>query len=89
MSLSHVPVAHACNPSYSGGKDQDRGSKPAQANNSGKYPSQNRAAGEAQVIELLPSKREVLSSNSSTTKKKKPKKQKTPKTWSYLIYAIS
>jgi hypothetical protein len=28
-------VAHACNPSYSGGRDQEaRGSKPAQANNS-------------------------------------------------------
>jgi hypothetical protein len=28
-----APVAHACNPSYSGGRDQeDRGSKPAQAN---------------------------------------------------------
>jgi hypothetical protein len=26
-----VPVAHACNPSYSGGRDQeDRGLKPAQ-----------------------------------------------------------
>jgi hypothetical protein len=29
-------VAHACNPSYSGGRDQgDRGLKPAQANSSG------------------------------------------------------
>jgi hypothetical protein len=28
--LSWVPVAHACNPSFSGGRDQeDRGSKPA------------------------------------------------------------
>jgi hypothetical protein len=28
-----TPVAHTCNPSYSGGKDQeDRGSKPAWAN---------------------------------------------------------
>jgi hypothetical protein len=28
-----VPVAHACNPSYSGGRDQkDHGSKPARAN---------------------------------------------------------
>jgi hypothetical protein len=28
-----VPVAHACNPSYSGGRDQDdHGSKPALAN---------------------------------------------------------
>jgi hypothetical protein len=30
---SQAPVAHTCNPSYSGGKDQkDRGSKSAQAN---------------------------------------------------------
>jgi hypothetical protein len=26
--------AHACNPSYSGGRDQDSNSKPAQANSS-------------------------------------------------------
>jgi hypothetical protein len=30
-----VPLAHTCNPSYSGGRDQeDRSSKPAQANSS-------------------------------------------------------
>jgi hypothetical protein len=30
-----VPVAHVCNPSYSGGRDQeDRGSKPVRANSS-------------------------------------------------------
>jgi hypothetical protein len=30
---SRALVAHACNPSYSGGREQeDRGSKPAQAN---------------------------------------------------------
>jgi hypothetical protein len=30
-----MPVAHACNPSYSGGRNQeDSGSKPAQANSS-------------------------------------------------------
>jgi hypothetical protein len=30
---SQAPVAHACNPSYSGGRDQeDHCSKPAQAN---------------------------------------------------------
>jgi hypothetical protein len=30
-----VPVAHACNPSYSGGRDkEDCGSKPAQVNSS-------------------------------------------------------
>jgi hypothetical protein len=31
--ISWVPLAHACNPSYSGGRDQeDRGSKPAWTN---------------------------------------------------------
>jgi hypothetical protein len=45
-----VPVAHSCNPSYSGGRDQeDRGSKPVQANSSqdpiSKTPSQNRSGG--------------------------------------------
>jgi hypothetical protein len=35
VKLSQVPVAHACNPSYSGGRDQeDCSSKPAQANSS-------------------------------------------------------
>jgi hypothetical protein len=33
--MLRAPVAHAYNPSYSGGRDQeDHGSKPAQANNS-------------------------------------------------------
>jgi hypothetical protein len=33
--LSQGPVAHTCNPSYSGGRDEeDCGSKPAQANSS-------------------------------------------------------
>jgi hypothetical protein len=43
-------VAHTCNPSYSGGRDQeDHSSKPAQANSSrdpiSKKPSQRRAGG--------------------------------------------
>jgi hypothetical protein len=36
LSTSHswVPVAHACNPSYSGGRDQeDQSSKPTPPNN--------------------------------------------------------
>jgi hypothetical protein len=46
-------VAHAYNPSYLGGSDQeDRSSKPAQENSSGdpilKNPSQKRAGGMAQ-----------------------------------------
>jgi hypothetical protein len=58
-------VTHACNPSYSGGRDQeDRGSKPVWANSSQdpilkKIPSQKRAGGVAQDINL--------SSNPSTT----------------------
>jgi hypothetical protein len=33
VEMCWVPVAHACNPSYSGGRDQkDSGSKPARAN---------------------------------------------------------
>jgi hypothetical protein len=50
-----VPVAHTCNPSYSGGRDQeDRGSKPAQANSSwdpiSKIPNTKRAGGVAQGV---------------------------------------
>jgi hypothetical protein len=50
-----VLVAHACNPSYSGGRDQkDRGLKPAQANRSLdpilKNPSEKRAGGVAQGV---------------------------------------
>jgi hypothetical protein len=34
--ISWALVAHSCNPSYSGGRDQeDHSSKPSQANNSG------------------------------------------------------
>jgi hypothetical protein len=47
------PVAHACNPSYSGGRDQeDRGSKPAGTNSSQdlvlKKPNTKKAGGVAQ-----------------------------------------
>jgi hypothetical protein len=52
-SGSRAPVVHACNPSYSGGRDQEAlGSKPAPANSSRdpilKTPSKNRADGAAQ-----------------------------------------
>jgi hypothetical protein len=52
--MSRALVAHACNPNYSGGKDQeDGGLKQAQANGSTrpylKNPSQKRADGVAQV----------------------------------------
>jgi hypothetical protein len=68
-------VAHACNPSYLGGRDQENcGLKPApgklvQETVSQKNPTQNRPSRVAQVVELLPSKCEALSSNSSTGKK--------------------
>jgi hypothetical protein len=47
---SQVLVAHACNPSYSGGKDQeDRGTKPARENSLRdpilKNPSEKKKAG--------------------------------------------
>jgi hypothetical protein len=52
-----APVAHACNPSYSSGRDQeDCGLKPAQANSlqdpilRGKKKSQNRAGGVTQGV---------------------------------------
>jgi hypothetical protein len=50
-----APVAHTCNPSYSGDRDQeDRGLKPAPANSSGdlswKKPSQKRDGGVAQGV---------------------------------------
>jgi hypothetical protein len=50
---SQVPVAHTCNPSYSGGRNQeDRGSKPAWANSSqdpiSRIPITKRAGGVAQ-----------------------------------------
>jgi hypothetical protein len=55
---SQALVAHTCNPSYSGGRDQqDRGSKPAQSNSSTrpyhkKNPSQKRAGRVAQGVGL-------------------------------------
>jgi hypothetical protein len=69
---SWVLVAHACNPSYSGGRDQeDQGSKPAQANSSQDSILKN-THHEKGLVEWL--KVQALSSNPSTTKKKKKKK---------------
>jgi hypothetical protein len=62
-------VAHSCNPSYSGGKDQeDCGSKPAQANSS-QDPISKKPFTKKGLVEWL--KVKVLSSNPSTAKKKK------------------
>jgi hypothetical protein len=57
-----MPVSHACNPSYSGGRDQeDHGLKPAQA--IFKKPFRKRAGGVAKMYDL--------SSSPGTAKKKK------------------
>jgi hypothetical protein len=74
-------VAHTCNPSYLGGRDQeDRGSRPAWAKSetpSQKQPMQRRAGKMDEVVEYLPSKHEVLSSNSSINKTN-PRNKKHP-----------
>jgi hypothetical protein len=66
-----MPVAHACNLSYLGGRDwEDRNSKPAWANSS-QHPSSKKTLHEKGLVEWL--KVEALSSNPSATKKKKKK----------------
>jgi hypothetical protein len=68
-----VPVAHACNPGYSGGSDQnDCGLKPAQANSSVR-PHLKKPFTKIGLVEWL--KVKALSSNPSTAKKKKKKKE--------------
>jgi hypothetical protein len=57
-------MTHTCNPTYSGGRDQeDHGSKPAgqivHKTLSRNYPKQKRGGGVAQVVECLPSKHEA------------------------------
>jgi hypothetical protein len=70
-----VSVAHACNPNYSGGRDQeDCGSKPAWANSvtlSQKTPTHKRAGRVAQKAEHLSSKHKALNTNPNSTKKKR------------------
>jgi hypothetical protein len=62
-------MAHACNPSYSGGRDQeDRGSKPTRANRVYLEKTYHKK----QLMEWL--KVKVLSSSPSTAKKKKKKR---------------
>jgi hypothetical protein len=68
-----MPVAHACNPIYLGGRDQeDQGSKPARANSFRdpilKIPTQNRVGEVDQGVERL---HETLNSDPSTAKKEK------------------
>jgi hypothetical protein len=69
-------VAHAYNPTYLGGRDQEKySSNPAWANSPrdpiSKISNTKRAGRGAQVVECLPSKCEALSSNANTTKKEK------------------
>jgi hypothetical protein len=79
-----VLVAHACNPSYSGGRDQeDRGLKPVQANSSkdpiSKILSQKRAdgGGQGEGPEFNP--------QYCKKKKKKKKKKKQPNTQDSIL----
>jgi hypothetical protein len=72
-----VLVAHACNPSYSGGRDQeDCGSKPAQANSLQDLISKKLIT-EKGLVEWL--KVYTLSSNPRTTKKERKKERKKTK----------
>jgi hypothetical protein len=65
------PVAHAWNPSYSGGRDQeDCGSNPARANSS-QHPMLKKPFTKIGLVEWL--KVKALSSSPSTTTKKKKK----------------
>jgi hypothetical protein len=67
--MSHALVAHACNPSYLGGRNQqDHGSKPAWANSSSD-PISKKPITKKGVVEWL--KVQALSSSPSTTQKKK------------------
>jgi hypothetical protein len=66
VTPSGALVAHACTPSYSGGRDlEDRGSKPDRANR----PYLEKPFTKIGLVEWL--KVKTLSSNPSTTKKKK------------------
>jgi hypothetical protein len=69
MYVGWAPVAHACNPCYSGGRDQeDHGLKPVWANSSTK-PYLKKPFTKTGLVEWLKIKN--LSSSPSTTKKKK------------------
>jgi hypothetical protein len=72
---SRVQVAHACNPSYSGGRDQeDGGSKPTQANSSRDPILEKPFHKKIGLVEWL--KVKALSSSPGTTKKKKKKRKR-------------
>jgi hypothetical protein len=69
-----APVVHACNPNYSGSRDQeDQGSKPAQANSSVRpRPYLETPFTKTGLVEWL--KVKALGSNTSTTKTKQQQK---------------
>jgi hypothetical protein len=70
--MSQVLVAHACNPSYSGGRDQeDHGLKPIWANSS--HDHLEKPFTKIGLVEWI--KVKALSSSPSTTKKKKKKER--------------
>jgi hypothetical protein len=78
LSQSWVLVAHACNPSSSGGRDQETvvWSQPGQIVQTQDPTSKNtqpKKGGVAQVVGCLLSKSEALSSNTSTVKKQTKK----------------
>jgi hypothetical protein len=63
--MSRVPVAHACNPSYSGGRNQkDHGSKPVWTNSSAR-PCLQKPFTKIGLVKWLEVK--ALSSSPSTT----------------------
>jgi hypothetical protein len=69
-------VAHTCNPSYSGGRDQeDRGSKPAQINSSRDPISKKPFKQKGWLSDSSTGKHETLSSNPSDAKNKKKEKR--------------
>jgi hypothetical protein len=66
--FGQAPLAHACNPSYSGGRDQeDCGSKPAWANSSAR-PYLKKSFTKLRLVEWLKAK--AMSSSPSTAKNK-------------------
>jgi hypothetical protein len=72
-----MPVAHACNPSYSGGRNQeDRGSKPSWANSLQDCILKIEKKGKKKKDWWSGSRCRALSSNPSTGKKKKKKKER-------------
>jgi hypothetical protein len=76
MLTSLAPVVYNCNPTDSGGREQeDHDLKPAWTNSSGdlisKIPDTKRARGMAQVVECLPNKCKALNATPPVLPNKK------------------